>query len=587
MTKITMDTIPTWRILVFVLILLALGIRIPLLQHRYFDPDEFQHLHGAYSISQGMVPYKDYYEHHTPWLHYILRWLFPIWGTSLTTIFAARALMLVFTVGILYLTYRLGKQLYGKNVGLISTLLLAYILIFLEKTLEIRPDLPEVLCWLAGLIALIHGIRNDQPRWYLLSGLALGGAVMFTQKALFGIAGVFVAMAWMHIDHRFTLPWRRQGKFTLLFIAGLAVPIVLTMLFFLVQGGLTAFIDYNFIMNSQWKTKFWPYNYIRRFIQQNPFLSVLGLGGWLLSVLSLLRWENIRRGMVVPTAATVTLLIGLYVMPVPYRQYYQLILPLWAIYAAHLLWQITKIPSIGQLLERWKNTRQRTMILLWGIGMLFIGWGLKASLSYSHPVLRENPAHYPWMWGWLLLLLPAAWLPRGWMRSLAFAGLFAVGYLSTPLRGLSIYFLLPALALTALCYWTHTRKLALTLLLVGMLAFPFQQMCEQLKSRNDGILREIEYILENTSPEDTILTGWRGSGVFRPHAYFYFFLHSELLAMLDEKQKGEDVVQVLETKRPKIIVYDGAVKSLLPVVQKYIQKHYEPTGVGVLYRRKS
>ena len=578
---------PSWRTLILLLILVALAIRIPLLLHRGFDPDEFQHLHGAYCISEGMTPYKDYYEHHTPWLHYILRWLYPIWGTSLTTIFVARAMMLAFTAVILFLTYRLGRQLYGRDVGIVGAAFLAYTMMFLEKTLEIRPDLPEVICWLAGLIALIHAVRHDQPRWYLIAGIAFGSAMMFTQKALFGIAGVGIALAWMHVDHRFTLPWRQQGKLTIFFIAGIAIPIAVTSLFFLMKGGLGAFIHYNFIMNSQWRTKFWPYNYIRQFIRQNPFVSVLGMAGWLVALFSLLRWEDIRRGIVIPLAATLTLLIGLYVMPVPYRQYYQLLLPLWAIWAANLLWKLSQVPSLAQLREQWGVPRQRTRLLLWSIVVLLVAWMLKASLFYSHPSLRGNPKHYLWMWGLLILLLPIGWLPKRWQRPGGIAVLTLIAYFLTPLKGLAVYLIVPALAVMLLSIITERHRLGIVLLLVGVLAFPFQQTCDQLKGRNEDRLKEIQYILDNTSPKDTVLTGWSGSGVFRMHAYFYFFLHGELLAMLDDKQKGEDVIEVLKEKRPKIIVYDGAVKALRPVVQEYIKKHYEPAGVGILHRLKS
>ena len=36
---------------------------------RGFNPDELQHVHHAWCLSKGLVPYVDFFEHHTPWLH--------------------------------------------------------------------------------------------------------------------------------------------------------------------------------------------------------------------------------------------------------------------------------------------------------------------------------------------------------------------------------------------------------------------------------------------------------------------------------------------------------------------------------------
>ncbi|HQO35867.1 MAG TPA: hypothetical protein PLG59_14485, partial [bacterium] len=49
----------------------VLLIRIPEFLYRLFDPDEFEHLHAAFCTNQGMVPYRDFFEHHTP-----LFWIF-------------------------------------------------------------------------------------------------------------------------------------------------------------------------------------------------------------------------------------------------------------------------------------------------------------------------------------------------------------------------------------------------------------------------------------------------------------------------------------------------------------------------------
>src|SRR5437762_6666300 len=45
-----------------------LALRVFVLQKRYYDTDELEHLHAAWSVAQGQVLYKDFFEHHGPLL---------------------------------------------------------------------------------------------------------------------------------------------------------------------------------------------------------------------------------------------------------------------------------------------------------------------------------------------------------------------------------------------------------------------------------------------------------------------------------------------------------------------------------------
>jgi len=74
------DWFRPYRITILLFILIAFFLRIPILKVRYFDPDEFQHLHNARQIYYGEIPYRDYFDHHTPFLHFILARLYPVFG---------------------------------------------------------------------------------------------------------------------------------------------------------------------------------------------------------------------------------------------------------------------------------------------------------------------------------------------------------------------------------------------------------------------------------------------------------------------------------------------------------------------------
>ena len=92
---------------------------------RGFDPDEFQHLHGGWCLAHGLWPYRDYFEHHTPWLWLALAPLlahFPVDDDpdrAVAFVLAARFAMWVLGTVALFLTFRLGRLWAGARTGLL------------------------------------------------------------------------------------------------------------------------------------------------------------------------------------------------------------------------------------------------------------------------------------------------------------------------------------------------------------------------------------------------------------------------------------------------------------------------------------
>ncbi|HKW94611.1 MAG TPA: glycosyltransferase family 39 protein [Methylomirabilota bacterium] len=153
------------------------------------DADESQHLHAAWLVGQGQVPYRDFWENHTPLLYYALAPL-TRWLTDRPEIYAAgRTVMVLLTVGSLVLLYRLGRRL-GTDVAILAVVLLAVQWRFVEYTTQVRPDVPALLCWLLTLLVLVRWRAAGKAIWLWIAGLALGVGATFTPKASYGIVGV-------------------------------------------------------------------------------------------------------------------------------------------------------------------------------------------------------------------------------------------------------------------------------------------------------------------------------------------------------------------------------------------------------------
>jgi len=531
------------RLFILLLIALAFFLRLPLLRVRYFDPDELEHLHAAWCIYRGMLPYRDFFEHHTPLLHYVLAFLYPALGESIELIFAARALMWLLTGLILYLTFRLGSEMFDDDIGITAALLLSYMVMFLEKSLEIRPDVASTALWLLCLIVLIRAVRYQSRRLYLWSGISLGVALLFTPKILFPTLGVALGFAYQLARYRISPS--RHLRFLSLFALGYLIPIAGTLIYFGVLRGADDFIRCNFLMNLRWKVRFSPLGYIKRWASQNPIFGALGLAGLLISLYGLRRREAIFRAWHIPSIATVFLVCSLWIIPVPSRQFYMTFLPLWAVYGARLLKEgiYIELGSMGK--RRWAAIGAGAIVYLG-----FVIYALKLS-------------------GWVSFRPTAFGSGRAFL--ITWAGVIAACAVVSQLR-----FLEAGLR----------RGIALSLICLGITAYPLDQMKAQLNQRNDGQLRAIRYVMDITSPDDHVQDGWSGFGLFRPHSYYYWFLHGEIRAMLTEKQLTDDIISAMERVRTKVVIYDGDLRAMPEKFRRYVEANFEPTGVGNIWVRK-
>src|SRR4051812_11726916 len=108
---------PRWgRDSAFLLVAIAglLIARIPVMFVRFYDPDELEHSHAAWSFFRGLLPYRDFFEHHTPWYYFMLspffRWFsveqsfeharrFLIFARALSLGLTCLSVVLVFLIG--------------------------------------------------------------------------------------------------------------------------------------------------------------------------------------------------------------------------------------------------------------------------------------------------------------------------------------------------------------------------------------------------------------------------------------------------------------------------------------------------------
>jgi len=113
----------------------------------------------------------------------------------------ARAAMAMLGLASVWLTYVVGRRLFGPAVGIIASLLLALNSLHIAWSQVIRTDIHASVFMLGALYFAIRAAESGQTRHYLLGGLLTGMAVATKWPAatiFVAVAGAFISRVEMH-----------------------------------------------------------------------------------------------------------------------------------------------------------------------------------------------------------------------------------------------------------------------------------------------------------------------------------------------------------------------------------------------------
>lgn len=183
-----------WLESAVVAVLLAAGVvvRVLALLHHDVNSDEPQHLHVAWGWTQGLLPYRDVFDNHSPLFSLLLSPLLAFLGERADIVILMRAAMLPMIAAALVATWFLARRLFDARVAWWAVALASLNPEFLRGSVEYRTDQLWTAVWLVALAVLLGDPLTRARAWW--GGVVIGIALATSMKttlllSAFAIAG--------------------------------------------------------------------------------------------------------------------------------------------------------------------------------------------------------------------------------------------------------------------------------------------------------------------------------------------------------------------------------------------------------------
>lgn len=519
-----MSSRPT-RIVRFAAVVTAvIALRLAYAHHCNLAYDEYQHMHIVYLVAQGQTPFVDFFAHHTPLFHYFAAAVLPLRAPTFDSMITARCLSLAFHGLTIIAAGLWARAIAGGAAALtVAALLAGNVCFFIWGT---RTYTDTYAAPLLVLAAWMLSTRVGQPLRYAVAGVCLGLAVLTSQKAVFAGLAALAVVALRGLRDRHVAA-QRHALYIDLAAAVAGAAVALMVLFALLgTGGVEAMLRDAVFLNLHWKARHFPRHELAMLFASDAFIYVVaGIG-----VVTRLWTLGQRRGAFdqrdVPVLFLVALGSGVLLLPVVWEEYFILLLP-FAVMVAGLTLELWWRGAAGA---------HRAVVLLFVATAMLDLVGLR---------LAPNPISLPACAAVLALWCAAA------------VGIRYAADHNAALRWLALVLVLPVV----------------------------QQVDWIGRHSNIDERARVDYVMANTQPTDPIFDGRSGFGVFRPHAYRYWFLHDEMQLMLSDTEKSSALIDALERQRVKIALVDEHARMLPRPVLDYIAAHYADTPYPDIKRR--
>jgi hypothetical protein len=209
-----------------------------------FDSDEWQHLHVAWSWTQGLLQYRDVFDNHTPLFHMATAPVVALFGETPDIIFLMRLAMTPLFLVTLGASACMAWSLFGRRAALWTPVILSAVPVFFFRSIEYRTDALWMTLWVVAVAVLLAG-QAGWTRCFIV-GILLGLAVCTSLKTVLLLFALGLAALLTPVIARSKRPmavlvsnaWLLAPMF-----AGAVLPIAALVLYFAHRDALGALVD--------------------------------------------------------------------------------------------------------------------------------------------------------------------------------------------------------------------------------------------------------------------------------------------------------------------------------------------------------
>ena len=215
-----------YSILLFLVLLACFIIRYYYASISNLNLDEGNGLYDANLILQGKIPFKDYTTRAPGYLGTLTLFI-KIFGYSMMT---TRLLAIIADVVICLFIFKIGKELYNKNVGLVAALIYSLSPFFIYNDIIGYVQTVSLMWVPISVYFLVLAVKRNKLKYYFISGVSIGIAMLFYRGHFTYLILCPLALIYIH-------PWEVKKLFrnTATVLLGFCILVVPALAYFVLQ----------------------------------------------------------------------------------------------------------------------------------------------------------------------------------------------------------------------------------------------------------------------------------------------------------------------------------------------------------------
>ncbi len=228
-------------IVVFGLLLLYLALK------RYFNYDEYNVIYKSSTFKRSQHLYSDLGYSHLPLTNILTSFCIALFDVGAHQLIIGRIVIFMFLLSALYFCYKISTVSASETVGMAAILMLLSSFAFVQKGIEIRHDVYNMMFNTAGVLFLLYYLKAGKLKNLFLSALLCGCALASTQKSIIWIAGIVTGL---FLYFALSGEVKKAVRLSAMYSAVILLPLVVVLSGFVIAGDSVSLIVRNTIIGK-------------------------------------------------------------------------------------------------------------------------------------------------------------------------------------------------------------------------------------------------------------------------------------------------------------------------------------------------